>query len=304
MLTRIAILMTVAAAVVSAAPRYIGMVASDGSLWVDSAGVANHATLFEGSFVQTEDAPARMQLAGGVRVWLDRGSRAQVFADHLLLEKGRTQLDAGSAFRIEALALRVAPAAAGSRALVAMRDPGVIEVGSLSGQVQVRNRQDVMVARVTPARVVELRPEASGPSLVTGCVSTMGKRLVLVDDVSGVVIELSGEKLDAYAGRRIQLSGQAVPSRAAAPADQVIQVSDLKVLGTGCGAAQAASTGAAATGSRARTASGGGSAASSASIGISAAHAVLGGIAVASSTAAATHIVRTLAHKAPISPGR
>ncbi|HVP48846.1 MAG TPA: hypothetical protein VMT32_19770 [Bryobacteraceae bacterium] len=305
MLTRIAVLMTAAAGILPAPPRYVGVVTSDGGLWVDGGGVSSHATLFEGSIVQTEDAPAKLQLAGGARVLLDRASRAQVFQDHLLLEKGRTQLDAGAAFRIEARTLRVAPAAAGSRAAVTVQNSGVIEVGSLSGQLEVRNSLDVMVARVTPAHAVELHPDASGASLVTGCVSTTGKRLVLADEVSGVMIELRGGKLDDYAGKRIQLSGQAVHSRATAPADQVIQVSALKVLATGCSTAAAASTGAAATGSRARTAPGsGGGAASSASTGITAAHAVLGGIAVASSSAAATQIVRTLAHRAPISPGR
>ena len=287
-----------------AAPRYLGMISSDGSLWVDSAGVSSHATLFEGSIVQTEDTPARLQLAGGVRVLMDRASRAQVFQDRLLLEKGRTQLDVGSSFRIEARTLQVTPAAAGSRAVVTVRDSGAIEVGSLSGEVQVRNPSAVMVARVTPAHAVELRPGASSASLVTGCVSQLGKVFVLADDTSGVIIELRGEKLEATSGKRMQITGEAMHAPPTAPADQVIHVRELKVFATGCNAGIAASTGAAATGSRARTAPGGGGAASGASTGISAAHAVLGGIAVASSTAAATQIVRTLVHKPPISPGR
>ena len=302
-LTRIALLITATAAVLLAAPRYLGMITSDGSLWVDSGGVSSHATLFEGSIVQTEDTPAKLQLAGGVHVLVDRASRAQVFQDHLLLEKGRTQLDVGSSFRIEARTLQVTPAAASSRAVVTVRESGAIEVGSLSGEVQVRNRSDVMVARVTPAHAVELRPDASGASVVTGCVSQLGKVFVLADDASGVIIELRGEKLHAPSGKRIQITGEAMHARPSTPADQMIHVSELKVLATGC-SANIASTGATATGSRARTAPGSGGAASSASTGISAAHAVLGGIAVASSTAAATQIVRTLAHKPPISPGR
>lgn len=290
--------MAAAAGILPAAPRYIGMVTSDGGLWVDSAAVSSHATLFEGSVLETEDATANLQFAGGVRVLLDGASRAHVFADHLLLEKGRSQLDHGAAFRIEALTMRVTPATPESRAVVSVRDSGAIEVGSLSGQVQVRNSLDMMVARVTPAHTVELRPDAGGASLATGCVSKMGKTFILEDDASGIIVELRGEKLDAYAGKRIQLTGQTEPSRATAPADQVIRASEIKALATGCSAAVAASNGAASTGSRARTAPGG------ASAGISAARAVLGGIAVASSAAAATQIVRTLAHKAPISPGR
>ncbi|MBZ5592422.1 MAG: hypothetical protein LAP39_09310 [Acidobacteriia bacterium] len=300
----IAVLIATGAGNLLATPRYIGMVTSDGGLWVDSAGVASHATLFEGSVIETEDAMAKLQLAGGVRVLLDETSRAHVFQDHLLLEKGRAQLDHGAGFRIEARTLRVTRATAESRAMVSLRNSGAVEVGALSGEVQVRNGLDVMVARVTPARAVELRPGADGASLVTGCVSKLGKRFVLEDEASGVAVELRGEKLDNYAGKRIQLTGQAVSSRAIAPADQVIQASEFRVLATGSSATLAASTGTAATGSRARMAPGGSGAASTASAGMGASPAVLGGVGVAPSTAAVTHISRAKKRKPRISHGR
>ena len=40
-------------------------------------------------------------------VVLDANSRAQVYADQLLLERGRGQLDSGSNYRLEARTLRV-----------------------------------------------------------------------------------------------------------------------------------------------------------------------------------------------------
>jgi len=297
----------VMAGTLSAVPRYIGMVTADGRLWVDSAGVSNHATIFEGSVVETEQVPAKLQLAGGASVWLDVASRADVFQDHLLLQKGRAQLDGGAAFRIEAGTLRVALASPESRAMVSMRDAGGVEVGALNGEVQVRNGQDVMVARVDTGRPVELRPDSSGGSLVTGCVSRLGKSLILQDEVSGVTVELRGKELNKYLGNRIQVTGAATESGATAATQQVIEASALKVLGTGCTATLAASTGAAATGSRERAvpiSSGTAGGASSASAGISAPASVLGGVGVAASSAGVAHVVAKKRHKPPISHGR
>lgn len=292
------------AGVLSAAPLHIGMITADGRLWVDSAGVSNHATLFEGSVVETEEVPAKLRLAGGASIWLDVSSRADVFQDHLLLQKGSAQLDGGLAFRIEAGALRVVLASPGSRAMVSMRDSGAVQVGALNGEVQVRNGQDVMVAQVDPGRPVELRPDSSGASLVTGCVSKLGKSLVLQDEVSGVTVELRGKGLNNYLGKRIQVTGAAVGSGATAAAEQAIQASALKVLGTGCAASLAASTGAAATGSRNRPAAVSPGAASGASAGISVPAAVLGGVGVAAASAAAVHAITAKKPKPPISPGR
>jgi len=298
--------MLMTAGVLSAAPLHIGMVTADGRLWVDSAGVSNHATIFEGSVVETEEVPAKLRLAGGAAVWLDVASRADVFQDHLLLQKGSAQLDGGLAFRIEAGTLRVALASPESRAMVSMRDSGAVQVGALNGEVQVRNAQDVMVAQVDPGRPVELRPDSGGGSMVTGCVSRLGKSLVLQDEVSGVTVELRGKGLNNYLGKRIQVTGAAVGPGTTAAA-QVIQASALKVLGTGCAASLAASTGAAATGSRNRPSAvspGAASGASGASTGISVPAAVLGGVGVAAASAAAVHAITAKKPKPPISAGR
>jgi hypothetical protein len=297
----------VMAGLLAAAPRYIGMIVADGRLWVDSAGVSNHATVFEGSVIETEEVPAKLQLAGGVGVWLDVASRAEVFQDHLFLEKGRAQLDGGSAFRIEAGTLRVALASPESRAMVSLRDSGAIQVGALNGQVQVRNGRDMLVARVDTGRPVDLRPDSSGGSLVTGCVSKLGKSLVLQDEVSGVTVELRGKELNNYLGKRIQVTGAAAESNSTAAAQQMIQTSALKILGASCPVSLAASTAAAAVGSRERAvpiSSGTAGGASGASAGISAPAAVLGGVGVAASSAAVAHVVAKKKKKPPISRGR
>jgi hypothetical protein len=296
--------MMAAAGMLSAAPRYIGMVTADGRLWVDSAGVSNHATIFEGSVVETEQVPAKLRLAFGASVWLDAAARADVFQDHLVLEKGRAQLDAGEAFRIEAGTLRVALASPESRALVSVQDSGAVQVVALNGKAQVTNAQAVTVAHVDTGRPVELRPDAGGASLVTGCVSQLGKSIVLQDEVSGITVELRGKELNTYLGTRIQVTGTAAESRATPGAEQVIQAGALKVLGTSCSASLAASTGAAAQGSRERAVAISPGPVGGASAGISAPAAVLGGVGVASSSGAVAHIVTRRRHKPPISHGR
>jgi hypothetical protein len=293
------------AGILAATPRYIGMITADGGLWVDSAGVSTHATIFEGSVIETKEFPAKLRLASGARVWLDVASRADVFQDHLRLEKGSAQLDAGAAFRIEVKTLRVNLASPESRAMVSMRETGAVQVGALNGEVQVRNGHDVMVARVDTGRSLDLRPDSAAASLVTGCVSKLGESLVLQDEVSGVQIELRGNGLNTYMGKRIQVTGTAAEGRATTAADQVIRADTFKVLGTVCAAslpAMAAAVGA--HGRAALTGSGTAGAASGASIGISASMAILGGVAVATGSTAVAHIVTANKKKPPISGGR
>jgi hypothetical protein len=249
---QIAILALAVASAATAVPRYIGMVSGEGSFWVDGAGVSDHATVFEGSTVETTDAPATVQIGNAVRVLLDTNSRAQVYADHLLLERGRGQLDSGSNYRVEARTLRVMPGSAGPRAVVAISDSGAVEVGSLKGDLRVANADGVRVANVGAGNSVELRVEQGrGMSILTGCVARAGDAYLMRDEVSAVMVELRGDAMAAQTGQRVQVTGKVVTSEGAAVrADQVFQAGQVKVLERGCGTA----TGHGGSGSRARVA--------------------------------------------------
>jgi len=162
---------------------YIGVVNAEGSFWADSAGVSNHATLFNGSTIQTEAVPASVQLKGGARLVLDAQSSARIYADHTLLEKGRAQLDAGETYDIEARSLRVFLAAPGSRVIVTVRG-AMIDVGALSGQIRVTNGGGVLVAMVDPGKQFELRPQAApGAAVIAGVAVT-----VVAGVVAGIVV--------------------------------------------------------------------------------------------------------------------
>jgi hypothetical protein len=197
---------------------------------------------------------------------------------------------------------------------VAVRDDAAVEVSALAGNVQVRNAQETVVAQVSPAQPVELRPDQGvSASILTGCVSRIGQTYLLKDEASGVTVELRGTDLRRNMGKRIQITGQAAASRAATTADEVLQASEIKVLGTGCGTTLAALSKGAAKGSRARRSppdenTGEASTASTAaSAGSSVPTAVIAGVAVAVAAGAGTaagFIAAQQSHKPPISPGR
>jgi hypothetical protein len=228
------------------------VISAEGGFWVDSAGVSDHATAFEGSIVETTDAPATVQIGKTVRVLLDANSRAQVYADHLLLERGRGQLDSGSNYRVDAQTLRVMSGSAQSRAVVAINGSGAVEVGSLNGDVRVNNADGVRVANIEPGNSVSLRLEqVRDTAILTGCVAKAGRAYLMRDEVSAVMVELRGAEMASQSGKHVQVIGQVVSSKGAVvPADFAVQAAKLKVLGTRCSTA----TGHAESGSRARMA--------------------------------------------------
>jgi hypothetical protein len=253
--TRIVILAAVVTAGgLFAEPRYIGTANCAGTFWVDSAGVSNHATIFENSVIETEGAPARLQISGEVRIVVDARSRARVYQDHLVLEKGRVQLDSGKDYRIEARTIRVLLSKPGARAVVTAGMSGEVEVAALGAAVRVANAEGVAVANVAAGHAVELRlGQTSEASVLTGCVVKEGASYTLRDDVSAVTVELRGQEVASQVGQRVQVTGAIVPAqRALAPADQVMQARTVRALGTACGEAMAAAV--PVTGSRARTA--------------------------------------------------
>jgi hypothetical protein len=251
--------MVLAAVVVTAGgcvgePRYIGTASCAGTFWVDSAGVSNHATIFENSTVETEGAPARLQIASEVRIVIDTRSRVRVYQDHLVLEKGRVELDSGKDYRIEARTIHVLPSKPGARAIVTARASGEVEVAALGAMVRVANAEGVAVANVAAGHAVDLRlGQTSEASVLTGCVVEDRGAYTLRDEVSRVNVELRGQAVANQVGQRVQVTGAMVPAqRALAPADQVIRARTVRVLGTGCGESMAAAV--PATGARARTA--------------------------------------------------
>ena len=297
--TRIMILLVAIAGGLSAEGRQIGTASADGSFWADSTGVSTHATVFDGSTIEADETPVKLQIPPDVRILLDVRSRAQVWGDRLVLEKGRAQLNAGKDYRIEARTMRVTLAAPRARALVAMGSAGAVEVAALGAAIRVTNADGVLVANVTAGRSVELKlGQAKGATVLTGCVTKAGGLYLLRDEVSGITVELRGAEVASQVGQRVEVTGSVVPLVRTAADGQIVRAKAMKSLGGACEAAE----GVAATGSRARVAPNVSSVASTAA----GAHtAVIAGVAVAAGAGAAAGTVVALKHnKPPISRGR
>ena len=276
--------------------RFIGVAAADGSFTIDGARVPGNATVFEGSTIETGKASVVLELIGGVRVVVDAQSRARIFGNHLLLEAGRAQIERGAEYKIEALSLRVSQASPAAKAAVTVQDGGAVEVGAPQGDVNVTNQEQVLVARVSEGRSVQLKPQqaASSAFALTGCVSRLTSSFMMRDEVSGVIVELRGADVHKQIGNRVEITGTLSPMvRAAAPAAQAVQVLSTKTLGTGCSVTIAMPL---KTGARSRaekTTSAGGTQI-----------AVIAGVAVAAGAGAAVGVVMLRESQPALSPGR
>src|SRR5437667_12367611 len=109
----VAVLGTTGLAFAAAGGSVIGMALAQGGARVDNAKVFGSATLFEGTTFQA-DGYSRLELKNGTRLDLGAGSRAQVFANHVALESGISEVQSGSGFQIEARSLKINPAETGA----------------------------------------------------------------------------------------------------------------------------------------------------------------------------------------------
>ncbi len=216
-------------ALAPAAEQVIGMANADGSFSIDNARVSRHATLFDGNLVETAKASSTLDLTGGARVRLAAASRGRVYHDHLVLERGASEIH-GADYLIEALALRVAPATPEASAKVARLAADRIEVAAVTGAVRVMSAEGVLLASLESGRVLEFAPQVAvaAPSTITGSVGMVGQAYVLTDEVTGVTMELRGSGIDfpAFVGKRVEVSGRVVSG--AVP--QALTLSTIKVL--------------------------------------------------------------------------
>jgi hypothetical protein len=272
------------------------MANADGSFSVDNARVFLHATLFEGNIVETAKASSTLDLTGGARVRMAAASRGRVFHDRLVLERGASEIR-GADYLIEALALRVAPAAPDAAAKVVRLAADRIEVAALAGAVRVTNSEGLVLARLEAGRVLEFTPQAAGaatPSTITGAVRMAGQAYILNDEVTGVTVELRGSGIyfSLFAGKRVEAAGRLVfPAPVGGPARQALSLTTIKLL-PAVPATPPLSAGKLTPTQAAGTAAAAGS------------HAMLAGVLITVAVGAAAGIVLTREKAPTISPGR
>lgn len=297
----------------------IGMVSSgpgQAGVSIDGARVSGNATLFDGSVVASSGF-SRLELSSGTRVDLGADSVVRVFANHVSLEGGSSEVQSSSHYAIDARSLKIEPAETGSVARVRLDGDQRVLVTALSAPVNVWNHDGVLVARVLPAMPLSFLPQAAGSSAFsnTGCVVNKSKAAVLVDQTGNQVFELrstvSSVDLRKFVGKRAAVTGTLLPSATPVQgAGQVVSVSTINsAAGGDCSAVAArigattttaglAAGGAAAGGAAAAA---GGAAAAGAAAGTAAgiSGAVVGGVAAATAVAVGTVVGVSVANASP-----
>lgn len=206
----------------------IGVAVSDTSLVINKTSVSGNANLSEGTSIQTGGSTGRLRMMDGSYVLLSRESEGKVFEKRLVLERGASQVTSRSGYSVEALGVRIAPQVA-ARADVRV-ESGRVVVSAVNGPVKVWNSAGIPVASMTPGRTLSFQPTASvsTSSLMRGTITREGDRFLLPDEASGLKVELRGVGLDRELGKRVQVSGAAMPSQD--KATQVVNVAKLTRL--------------------------------------------------------------------------
>jgi hypothetical protein len=234
----LALILVTQLCLLQAAPPVIGVATANGSFSVDSARIPGNATLFDGAIVETGKATSRLDLNGGSRIQLGTDSRGKVFRDRLVLEKGGGQFEVGKDFEIQALSLRIGPAAPGSVATVVMRGSKTVQIAALNGAIRVANGRGVLVANLVPGSSLDFTTQEAGaapPANMRGCLRKQGAVYLLTDETTNVTVELQGPGLDQHVGHHIEITGAMLPAATAtAPATQVIRVTNINMLSKHC----------------------------------------------------------------------
>ncbi|MEQ1946436.1 MAG: hypothetical protein ABL995_04570 [Bryobacteraceae bacterium] len=261
----------------------IGTVLAKGSFRLDNATISGNATLFDGGTLETAAASSSVELSTGTRMTLGSASRAKIFGDHLVLERGEGRTNKSTGFHIEARGLRVIPETGNSTARVLVTPGNQVQVASLSGSLRVLNARGVLVANLPQGVALAFEPQtASNASRVIGRLENRGGHYILTDETTNVTLEIFGTDLQKDVGYRVEAIGGTDP--AATPisdASQVLRATSVKRLSNS--KTVAAGVGGAAGGAAGGTAGGASGIAISgttiAVIGGAAAAAVLGGLA-------------------------
>jgi hypothetical protein len=200
-----------------AAPPAIGVVTASGHFTLERSEIWGNATLFDGATVETGAASSDLALRNGVRIQLGSASRASVFEQRVLLQKGVGQVIAPPSYEVDAAGLTIRGMAAGARVRVGIGDS--VEVTALAGGARVSNRSGALLAAIPAGRRMSFSMQAGAAgqagaaAMRTGCLLTKDGRFILQDDNTQEVIEVNGPDLALNVGNRVELTGRAGTAR-------------------------------------------------------------------------------------------
>src|ERR1017187_10938050 len=123
---------------VLSAASSIGFVKSTGDFRVDGSAVRGNGTVFEGNVIETTSARSVIQLANA-EITLAPESRARVYRDRTVLEKGTGFVKDGARHVIAAGTLRIVPSVRESVVQVEITSLSRVTVATRGGAAEVRN---------------------------------------------------------------------------------------------------------------------------------------------------------------------
>jgi hypothetical protein len=185
--------------VVALAAPAIGIVTASGHFNVEGSQVWGNATLFDGTVVETSTASSELALRNGVKVQLAAGSRARIWQNRLVLEKGIAQLAAPASFEAR-----------------------VTEQAKL-----------IRAPYRTPLKGSVFMQTAQGQTVHAGCLVYKNGYFLVQDQTTQEVIEVSGTGLAANVGNRVEVRGTTLSTPGAAPATSAMNVTSVALAAQG-----------------------------------------------------------------------
>jgi len=227
-------LLVAAGSLLVAAPVSIGFVHSAGDFRVDGALIRGNSTIFEGDTLETAAARSVVQLSG-TQLTLAPESRARIYHDRTVMEKGTGMLRDAPSQVLEANSLKITPAARDSVVQVDVKSASRISVYAFAGSAQVRNSSGLLLASLHPGMALEFDrpPQAAASTAVklTGTVTEQNGTYLLSDSTTNVVSQLQGSDLAKLVGKKVEVTGSIIPGAApAAGASQVVAVASAHIL--------------------------------------------------------------------------
>jgi hypothetical protein len=197
----------------SAASTSIGFVKSTGDFRVDGSAIRGNGTVFEGNVIETTTARSVIRLANA-EITLAPESRARVYRDRTVLEKGTGFVREGASHVIEAATLRIIPSVRESVVQVEITSPSSVTVVTRGGAAEVRNSSGVLTASLLPGMAIAFSPQAGAAAAVkvTGWIELRDGAYYLTDETTKVKIQLMDTPdVIKYVGVECDVTGSSIP---------------------------------------------------------------------------------------------
>lgn len=234
--------------VLSAATVPIGILTTMGYARMDNSEIRGSGTVLNGSVVETANDSCEVNLKTGTRLELAPNSRARIYEDRVVLERGSSQMHssgtyAAGAFPVLVNSLQVLASSSSTVGMV-RSGPRTLQVSAVTGGAEVRNGRGFLIARLPPGSALDFQEPAGGAaaaSQVSGKITKQNGHYLLTDSTTNTTVELQGENLEFIAGQCIAAMGsQDMTEAPDAGATQLIHVASYHRVPCGQTAAAAA----------------------------------------------------------------